>query len=95
MELSELVIFNGRVYSVDDRTGIVYEIINQEKAVPWIILSDGNGKEIKGKSLEVGTCNYLLLAAARPRPPLSGLRSPLRVSFSAPEGLFSTQKVLP
>lgn len=48
MELSELVIFNGRVYSVDDRTGIVYEIINQEKAVPWVILSDGNGKEIKG-----------------------------------------------
>ena len=48
MELSELVIFNGRVYSVDDRTGIVYEI-TEDRPIPWVILPDGNGKEIKGK----------------------------------------------
>lgn len=47
MELSELVVFNGRLFTVDDRTGIVYEIIDN-KVVPWVILSDGNGKETKG-----------------------------------------------
>lgn len=48
MELSELLVFNGRLYSVDDRTGIVYEIENQKKIFPWVILSDGDGHEIKG-----------------------------------------------
>ncbi|XP_076807969.1 soluble calcium-activated nucleotidase 1-like isoform X2 [Clavelina lepadiformis] len=47
MELSELVVFNGHVYSVDDRTGIVYEILDGRVA-PWVILSDGNGHETKG-----------------------------------------------
>ena len=47
MELSELVIFNGKLYSVDDRTGVVYQIENN-KVVPWAILSDGNGGETKG-----------------------------------------------
>jgi soluble calcium-activated nucleotidase 1 len=47
MELSELIVFNGRLYTVDDRTGIVYEIIGS-RVVPWVILSDGNGKEPKG-----------------------------------------------
>ena len=47
MELSELVIFNGKLYSVDDRTGVVYQIENG-KVVPWVILSDGNGGETKG-----------------------------------------------
>lgn len=66
MELSELVVFNGHLYSVDDRTGIIYEIlIDQKLAVPWIILSDGNGKNsakgfkgewmtVKNKKLYVG-----------------------------------------
>ena len=48
MELSELSVFNAKVYAVDDRTGIVYEILDS-KVVPWVILSDGNGKETKGK----------------------------------------------
>lgn len=47
MELSELVIFNGKLYTVDDRTGIIYEIIDNT-AVPWVILADGNGKNSKG-----------------------------------------------
>ena len=49
MELSDLLVFNGRLYSIDDRTGIVYEIENNKKIFPWVILSDGNGHEIKGK----------------------------------------------
>ena len=47
MELSELVVFNGKLYSVDDRTGVVYHVENN-KVVPWVILSDGNGEETKG-----------------------------------------------
>ena len=48
MELSELVVFNANVFTVDDRTGIVYKIIDNRVA-PWAILSDGNGKQTKGK----------------------------------------------
>lgn len=49
MELSELVAFNGKLYSVDDRTGIVYNI-DGNKAVPWVILTDGDGSVAKGQS---------------------------------------------
>lgn len=47
MELSELVVFNGKLYSVDDRTGVVYHI-DGDKAVPWVILPDGDGSVAKG-----------------------------------------------
>ncbi|PIK57605.1 Soluble calcium-activated nucleotidase 1 [Apostichopus japonicus] len=47
MELSELICFNGKLYTVDDRTGVVYEV--QEKAViPWTILPDGDASSGKG-----------------------------------------------
>ncbi|XP_069174931.1 soluble calcium-activated nucleotidase 1 isoform X2 [Procambarus clarkii] len=49
MELSELIVYNGKLYAVDDRTGIIYEIdLHQHKAIPWVILPDGSGREIKG-----------------------------------------------
>lgn len=48
MELSELVVFNGKLYSVDDRTGVVYQI-EGSKVVPWVILSDGDGSVGKGE----------------------------------------------
>jgi len=48
MELSELIIFNAHIFTIDDRTGIVYEIIGK-KVVPWAILSDGDGKQTKGE----------------------------------------------
>ncbi|XP_048653604.1 soluble calcium-activated nucleotidase 1-like isoform X2 [Marmota marmota marmota] len=48
MELSDLVVFNGKLYSVDDRTGVIYQI-EGTKAVPWVILSDGDGTVEKGK----------------------------------------------
>ncbi|CAN9505678.1 unnamed protein product [Ophioblennius macclurei] len=51
MELSELVAFNGKLYSVDDRTGIVYRI-DGDKAVPWVILTDGDGNVAKGFKAE-------------------------------------------
>jgi len=51
MELSELVVFNGKLYSVDDRTGVVYNI-DGDKAVPWVILPDGDGTVAKGFKAE-------------------------------------------
>ncbi|VDM57743.1 unnamed protein product [Angiostrongylus costaricensis] len=47
MELSDLAVFDGRLLSVDDRTGIIYEITNNE-AYPWVFLSDGPGNVAKG-----------------------------------------------
>lgn len=54
MELSELVTFNGRLLTFDDRTGIVYEIVNK-LMVPWVILTDGDGKSVKGFKSEWAT----------------------------------------
>ncbi|KAK4298427.1 hypothetical protein Pmani_029219 [Petrolisthes manimaculis] len=56
MELSELVVFNGHLLAVDDRTGIIYEIdLHGNKAIPWVILTDGNGREKKGFKSEWAT----------------------------------------
>ena len=53
MELSELIVFNGKLYTCDDRTGIIYNLITSESdeisPVPWVILADGNGTVPKGK----------------------------------------------
>lgn len=49
MELSELVVFNGHLYTVDDHTGVVYRI-EGSRAVPWVILPDGDGTVPKGQS---------------------------------------------
>lgn len=51
MELSELIVFNGKLYSCDDRTGVVYEI-RQNEAIPWVILTDGDGTVSKGFKCE-------------------------------------------
>lgn len=46
-ELSELIVFNGRLLTFDDRTGLVYEI-RDNTLIPWVILTDGNGTVSKG-----------------------------------------------
>ncbi|KAG8565031.1 hypothetical protein GDO81_012678 [Engystomops pustulosus] len=51
MELSELIVFNGKLYSVDDRTGVIYRV-DGNKAVPWVILTDGDGTVDKGFKAE-------------------------------------------
>ncbi|XP_032726361.1 soluble calcium-activated nucleotidase 1 isoform X2 [Lontra canadensis] len=55
MELSELIVFNGRLYSVDDRTGVIYQI-EGTRAVPWVILSDGDGTVGKGYLIHESAC---------------------------------------
>ncbi|KAI0239732.1 Soluble calcium-activated nucleotidase 1 [Lamellibrachia satsuma] len=52
MELSELTAFNGKLYSCDDRTGIIYEIMRDDQVLPWVILQDGNGRVAKGFKCE-------------------------------------------
>jgi len=61
MELSELVVFNGKLYSVDDRTGIIYEISSDFQAYPWVILADGDGGTPKGFKGEWATVKDDLL----------------------------------
>ncbi|KAK2709864.1 soluble calcium-activated nucleotidase 1-like [Artemia franciscana] len=54
MELSELIVFDGNVLTFDDRTGIVY-VIEGKTSYPWVILTDGPGKESKGFKSEWAT----------------------------------------
>ncbi|KAK6036349.1 Apyrase [Cooperia oncophora] len=51
MELSDLVVFDGRLLVGDDRTGLIYEI-RDNKAYPWIFLNDGPGNSTKGLKVE-------------------------------------------
>ena len=56
MELSELVMFNGDLLSVDDRTGIIFKLRRKNNlkwdVIPWIVLTDGGGDERKGLKAE-------------------------------------------
>lgn len=54
MELSELVTFNGKLLTFDDRTGIVFEIIN-DNVSPWVIVTDGESISPKGFKSEWAT----------------------------------------
>lgn len=47
MELSELLVFDGKLCAVDDRTGVVYHIVNKNM-IPWVVLADGDGNTPKG-----------------------------------------------
>lgn len=52
MELSELILWNGRMYTMDDRSGIVFEIVDystpKAHVVPRFILMEGDGNTDKG-----------------------------------------------
>lgn len=54
MELSELVVFDGKLLTLDDRTGIIY-VIENNVVIPWVILMDGNGQSAKGFKSEWAT----------------------------------------
>lgn len=47
MELSDLVVFDGHLLSIDDRTGVIYRIRGTD-ALPWVFLNDGPGNATKG-----------------------------------------------
>eukprot|EP00698_Gefionella_okellyi_P010326 TRINITY_DN2674_c0_g1_i1.p1 TRINITY_DN2674_c0_g1~~TRINITY_DN2674_c0_g1_i1.p1 ORF type:complete len:396 (+),score=80.19 TRINITY_DN2674_c0_g1_i1:73-1188(+) len=52
MELSELVNYNGMLLTCDDRSGIVYEIVNKKLVVARFILPNGDGHTDKGFKCE-------------------------------------------
>lgn len=54
MELSELIVYDGRLLTFDDRSGMVFEILDN-RVVPWLILVDGNGHAEKGFKSEWAT----------------------------------------
>ena len=54
MELSALVRYNNRLYSFDDRTGLVFEVVSG-KAIPRHILMEGDGNNDKGQKTEWAT----------------------------------------
>jgi soluble calcium-activated nucleotidase 1 len=56
MELSELIQFNNALYTVDDRTGIVFQIDEAgHRVIPKFIVSEGGSSSKKGMKLEWGT----------------------------------------
>ena len=57
MELSELILFQNRLLSFDDRTGSVFEVLNQGKGsdsfvVPRFVVTEGEGDTDKGMKWE-------------------------------------------
>lgn len=56
LELSELIRFNGKLYSFDDRTGIMFEIKQTDEggyhALPRHIIMEGDGETDKGFKIE-------------------------------------------
>ena len=58
MELSELAVFNGKLWTFDDRSGIAFELANKNgkpKAIPRHLLMEGDGETDKGQKTEWAT----------------------------------------
>lgn len=55
MELSSLLAFHNHLYAFDDRTGLVFELIKGNKAIPRFILMAGDGETSKGQKSEWAT----------------------------------------
>ena len=55
MELSALLEYHDRLYSFDDRTGLVFELVKGNKAIPRYILMEGDGNTTKGQKTEWAT----------------------------------------
>lgn len=58
MELSELNVYNGQLYTMDDRTGVIFRLLEKKSGelapIPWVILGDGDGYISKGMKCEWG-----------------------------------------
>jgi soluble calcium-activated nucleotidase 1 len=55
MELSELKRYHNKLFTFDDRTGTVFEVLGDNQVVPRHILSDGDGNSAKGFKCEWAT----------------------------------------
>lgn len=47
LELSELITYNGKLVTLDDKTGLVY-FIDGNALIPWVMLIEGDGRQNKG-----------------------------------------------
>nr|AGT96431.1 salivary apyrase [Phlebotomus orientalis] len=54
-ELSELLYFNDKLYTIGDKTGIVFEVKHGGDLIPWVILSNGPGNQKDGFKAEWAT----------------------------------------
>eukprot|EP01029_Cantina_marsupialis_P001877 TRINITY_DN116_c2_g1_i1.p1 TRINITY_DN116_c2_g1~~TRINITY_DN116_c2_g1_i1.p1 ORF type:complete len:377 (+),score=104.21 TRINITY_DN116_c2_g1_i1:93-1223(+) len=54
LELSELVMYNNKLYTMDDRTGIVFELSNGQ-LIPRNFITEGNGESSVGQKIEWAT----------------------------------------
>ncbi|XP_025207929.1 apyrase-like [Melanaphis sacchari] len=54
LELSELVTYNGNLITLDDKTGLVY-VIDDNNLIPWVLVVNGNGRKTKGMKNEWAT----------------------------------------
>nr|ABA12135.1 35 kDa putative salivary apyrase SP03 [Phlebotomus argentipes] len=54
-ELSELLNFNSKLFTVDDKTGIVFEVKYGGNLIPWVILANGNSNKQEGMKAEWAT----------------------------------------
>uniref|UniRef100_A0A6B2EMQ8 Apyrase n=2 Tax=Phlebotomus kandelakii TaxID=1109342 RepID=A0A6B2EMQ8_9DIPT len=54
-ELSELLYFNDKLYTIDDKTGIIFEVKHGGDLIPWVILSNGPGNQKDGFKAEWAT----------------------------------------
>nr|AAX56357.1 35.5 kDa salivary protein [Phlebotomus ariasi] len=54
-ELSELLYFNNKLYTIDDKTGIIFEVKHGGDLIPWVILSNGDGNQKNGFKAEWAT----------------------------------------
>ncbi|XP_050423862.1 soluble calcium-activated nucleotidase 1-like [Adelges cooleyi] len=55
MELSELVTYDGRLLTFDDKTGIIYEMHDDHSLSKWVVVTGGDGKSSKAFKLEWAT----------------------------------------
>ncbi|XP_050538775.1 soluble calcium-activated nucleotidase 1-like isoform X2 [Daktulosphaira vitifoliae] len=55
LELSELVTFDGKLLTIDDKTGIIYVVENENTLIPWVIVNEGNGRSVSGFKNEWAT----------------------------------------
>nr|ABI20147.1 35.8 kDa salivary protein [Phlebotomus duboscqi] len=54
-ELSEFLVYKWKLYTFDDKSGIVFKLKNNADLVPWVILANGNGDQVDGFKAEWAT----------------------------------------
>src|SRR5690554_4664060 len=52
---SFVVVVGSELYTMDDRTGIVFQITKDHKAIPRHIIMEGDGNSMKGQKIEWAT----------------------------------------